>query len=158
VSREGPIPLSADLERFLEAIGIPQVSLLVRLHKGWPEIAGPLLSGKALPLRFRNGILTLAVRNHSWAQELQLASPALLSNIGRVLGPKSPVTDLRFVVGPAEGREPENRRPRPEATGLPPPGPDPEGLASVSDAETRESLRCINRRALAGDTLPKDRR
>ena len=158
MSREGPIPLSTDLERLLEAIGIPQVSLLVRLHKGWPEIAGTLLSGKALPLRFRNGILTLAVRNHSWAQELQLAGPSLLSNIRRFLGPNSPVTDRRFVVWPAEAGEPQFRPPRPEATDPPPTGPDPEGLASVPDEQIRESLRCINRRALAGDTLPKDRR
>jgi hypothetical protein len=149
VSREGPTPLSADLERFLEAIGIPQVSLLVGLHRAWPEIAGPLLSGKAAPARFRNGILTLAVRNHSWAQELQLASPALLSNIRRALGPESPVTGLRFVVGPGEAPEPGDRAPAPapEATGLAPPGPDPEGLSSVTDAETRESLRRIHRRS-----------
>ncbi|HEX9191293.1 MAG TPA: DUF721 domain-containing protein [Candidatus Deferrimicrobiaceae bacterium] len=150
MSREGPVPLSADLERFLEAIGIPQVSLLVGLHKAWPAIAGPLLAAKALPLRFRNGILTLAVRNHSWAQELRMATPALLGNIRRVLGPESPVTDLRFVVGPAEAAEQENRAPEPDATGFPPPGPDPDGLASVSDAETRESLRLIHRRARAG--------
>ena len=149
MSREGPIPLSTDLERLLEAIGIPQVSLLVRLHKGWPEIAGTLLSGKALPLRFRNGILTLAVRNHSWAQELRMACPALLSNIRRVLGPKSPVTDLRFVVEPAGAAEPENRPPEPEGTDTSPPGPDPAGLAAISDAETRESLRCIHLRARA---------
>jgi hypothetical protein len=147
VSREGPIPLSADLERFLEAIGIPQVSLLVGLHRAWPEIAGPLLAASALPLKFRNGILTLAVRNHSWAQELRMTAPALLSNIRRVLGPESPVTDLRFVVGPAEIADPEGRPPEPEAIEPLPPGPDPDGLASVSDAETRESLRSIHRRS-----------
>ena len=150
MSREGPIPLSADLERFLEAIGIPQVSLLVGLHRAWPEIAGPLLAASALPLKFRNGILTLAVRNHSWAQELRMTAPALLSNIRRVLGPESPVTDLRFVVGPAEIADPEGRPPEPEATGPLPPGPDPEGLASVSDEQTRESLRSIHRRSRGG--------
>ena len=150
MGREGPIPLSADLERFLEAIGIPQLSLLVGLHRAWPEIAGPLLAANAFPQRFRNGILTLAVRNHSWAQELRMAAPALLSNIRRVMGPDSPVTELRFVVGPAEAAEPEDHPPEPVSTEPLPPGPDPDGLASVSDAETRESLRCINRRALAG--------
>ena len=147
MSREGPVPLSADLERFLEAIGIPQVSLLVGLHRAWPEIAGPLLAAKALPFRFRNGILTLAVRNHSWAQELRMAGPALLSNIRRVLGPEVPVTDLRFVVGPAEAAQPADRSPEPEGNDLPPEGPDPEGLASVPDLQTRESLRRIHRRA-----------
>jgi hypothetical protein len=151
VSREGPVPLSADLERFLEAIGIPQISLLVGLGKAWPEIAGPLLAAKALPLRFRNGILTLAVRNHSWAQELRMAGPALLSNIRRVLGPETPVTGVRFVVGTAEAEEPGNRPPRAEAIELPPPGPDPDGLSSVPDAETREILRRIHRRTRAGE-------
>ena len=154
MSREGPVPLSADLERFLEAIGVPQVSLLVRLHRGWREIAGPLLSGKAFPRKFRNGVLTLAVRNHSWSQELQLSKPALLANIRRALGPDSPVTDLRFVVGPVESGEPEER---PTATDPPapvPPGPDPEGLDSVPDARTRDSLRSIHLRAKARDTLP----
>ena len=152
MSRQGPTPLSADLERFLEAVGIPQVSLLVGLHRAWPEIAGPLLAGKAVPLRFRNGILTLSVRNHSWAQELRMSAPALLSNIRRVLGPESPVDDLRFVVGTAEGEgaEPADRPPAREATGFPPPGPEPDGLASVADPETRESLRRIHQRANGG--------
>jgi hypothetical protein len=150
VSREGPVPLSADLERFLEAIGVPQVSLLVRLHKGWPGIAGPLLAGKAFPRQFRNGILTLTVRNHSWAQELQLAKPGLLANIRSALGPDSPVTDVRFVVGPMESAEPAGRPPAAEPTGTVPPEPEPEGLASVSDAQTRDILRSIHRRARAG--------
>jgi hypothetical protein len=154
VSREGPVPLSDVLERFLEVIGVPQVSLLVRLHKAWPRIAGPLLAGKAYPRQFRNGILTIAVRNHSWAQELHMAKPALLSGIRSAMGPDFPVTDLRFAVGPVEPVETERRPPEAEKTGPLPSVPDPEGLASVSDARTRESLRRIHRRAMAGDTLP----
>jgi hypothetical protein len=147
MSRDGPIPLASDLERFLEAIGIPQVSLLVRLHREWPEIAGLLLAGKAHPIRFRNGILTIGVRNHAWAQELQLAKPALLSNIRRALGADAPVTDLRFVVGPPEAGEPEDRPAAAETAGIPPAAPDPEGLALVPDERTRESLRAIHRKA-----------
>ncbi|MBP2673449.1 MAG: hypothetical protein H6Q84_289, partial [Deltaproteobacteria bacterium] len=33
------MPLAADLERYLASLGIPQVSLLVSLHRSWPEIA-----------------------------------------------------------------------------------------------------------------------
>jgi hypothetical protein len=147
MSREGPIPLSADLERFLEAIGAPQVSLLVRLNRAWPEIAGALLAGKAHPFRFRNGTLTIGVRNHAWAQELQMAKPALLSNIRRALGPDSPVTELRFVVEPAESGGLADRPVAEESAAPPPPAPDPEGLAQVPDEQTRESLRAIHRRA-----------
>jgi len=147
VSREGPTPLSSDLERFLEALGVPQVSLLVSLHMKWLEIAGPLLAGNASPLKFRNGVLTIGVRNHSWAQELQMSKPALLSRINHVLGPKSPVTDLRFAVGPVEAGEPEMPPREPQAPDTAPPGPDPDGLAAVADPEIRASLRAIHRRS-----------
>jgi hypothetical protein len=146
VSREGPVPLVSDLERFLEALGVPQVSLLVSLHRAWPAIAGPLLAGKAHPLRFRNGILTIGVRNHSWAQELQMARPALLSKINGALGPTSPVTDLRFTVGPVDGGEPAERSPAPPEAEPSPVDTDPEDIACVADPETRASLRAIHRR------------
>jgi len=152
VSREGPIPLASDLERFLEALGIPQVSLLVSLHKAWPGIAGPLLAGKAYPMKFRNGILTIGVRDHSWAQELQMARPALLSKINDALGPKSPVTDLRFTVGPVEGGKPEPHSPEPPEADTPATDSDPEDLAGVADPEIRAILRAILRRVRAPGT------
>jgi len=146
VSREGPIPLSSDLERFLEALGVPQISLLVSLHKAWPRIAGPLLAGKTFPLKFRNGVLTIGVPNHSWAQELQMSRSPLLARIAEALGEKSPVTDLRFAVGQPEAPERE-ARPRHRDPEAPPIAPEPEGLAGVSDPETRESLLAIQRGA-----------
>ncbi len=142
--KKGPVPLSADLERCLAALDIPQITLLVSLHKSWPAIAGPLVSAKAVPARFRNGVLTIAARNHSWAQELQLCKPVLLAKIVAATGPKSPVTDLRFAVGPVSPPEEEPGEP-PED----PPdddAPEPEGLSDVADPEMRESLRAISRR------------
>ncbi|MBI5904850.1 MAG: DUF721 domain-containing protein [Deltaproteobacteria bacterium] len=143
MSRKGAVPLSADIERYLASLGLPQVTLLVALHRTWERIVGPLLSAKAAPARFRNGVLTVAVANHAWAQELQLSKPALLAKIVEATGPKSPVTDLRFVVGPLPSREED-------AAGKPDPpdraARDPEGLSSVADPETRESLRAIGRR------------
>lgn len=144
MTRKGPVPLSEDLERYLSALGLPQVTFLVCLHKSWTEIAGPILAAKASPARFRNGVLTIAVRNHSWAQELQLCKPALLAKVVAATGPGSPISDLRFVVGnlPAE----EETAPGPIDDAPVPSVPDPEALADVSDAETRESLRAISRR------------
>ncbi|MGE5246868.1 MAG: DUF721 domain-containing protein [Verrucomicrobiota bacterium] len=144
MTRKGPVPLSEDLERYLSALGLPQVSLLVSLHKSWPDIAGPILAARAAPLRFRNGVLTIAVRNHSWAQELQLCKPALLAKITAATGPGSPVTDLRFVVG--SGPAPEEAAAAPPDGGLDASLSDPEGLSAVADADMRESLRAISRR------------
>ena len=143
MSRKGAVPLSADIDRYLAALGIPQVTLLVALHRAWGRVAGPLVASKAAPAKFRNGVLTIAVVNHAWAQELQLSKPAFLAKIVGATGPKSPVTDLRFVVGPV---------PSPEREALPAPeppvpaAPDPEGLSSVADPEMRDSLRAIGRR------------
>jgi predicted nucleic acid-binding Zn ribbon protein len=144
MTRKGPLPLAADLERYLASLGIPQVSLLVSLHRSWPGIAGPLLSSKAAPSRFRNGVLTITVRNHSWAQELQMCKPVLLSKIVEATGPKSPVTDLRFSVGPLP--PPEEEPGGPPELPADPAAPEPEGLSEISDPEMRESLRAISRR------------
>jgi hypothetical protein len=143
VTRKGPVPLSDDLERFLSALGLPQVTCLVSLYKAWPRVVGPVLAAKAAPARLRKGVLTIAVRNHSWAQELQLCKPVLLEKIAAAAGPESPVSDLRFVVGtafPEEATEPEDADGEGAAS-----APDPEGLSSVTDADLRESLRAISR-------------
>jgi hypothetical protein len=143
MTRKGPIPLSVDLERYLASLDIPEVSLLVSLHKAWPAIAGSLLSAKAFPGRFRNGVLTIVVRNHSWAQELQMCKPVLLAKIIPATGPRSPVSDLRFVVGKIP--PPEEEPGVPEKSDPAMPAAEPEGLADVTDPEMRESLRIIIR-------------
>jgi hypothetical protein len=144
VTRRGPVPLAEDLERYLSALGLPQVTFLVSLHKSWSDIAGPVLSAKSAPAKFRNGVLTIAVRNHAWAQELQLCKPALLAKIVSATGPGSPVSDLLFVVGAVPAEAGTAAEPAEETFNTS--APDPEGLSSVSDAETRESLRAISRR------------
>jgi predicted nucleic acid-binding Zn ribbon protein len=143
MTRKGPVPLSADLERFLASLKIPQATLLVTLLRSWPDIAGPLVSAKAVPSRLRNGVLTITVLNHAWAQELQMCKPALLSKIVAATGPKSPVTDLRFMVGPVPSPEKESDDPQDADPG--PPGPEPEGLSEIADPEMRESLRAISK-------------
>lgn len=144
--RKGPVPLSVDLERALAALEIPQATLLVSLLRSWPGIAGPLVSAKAVPSKLRNGVLTITVRNHAWAQELQMCKPALLSKIVAATGPKSPVTDLRFLVGTVPAQEDAPDEPQDAAPG--PPAPEPEGLSKIADPEMRESLRAISRRLL----------
>jgi predicted nucleic acid-binding Zn ribbon protein len=144
MTRRGPVPLAEVLERYLSALGLPQVTFLVSLRKSWSDIAGPVLSSKAAPARFRNGVLTIAVRNHAWAQELQLCKPALLAKIVAATGPRTPVSDLRFVVEAVPAEEDTAAEPAEEPFNAS--APEPEGLSSVSDAETRESLRAISRR------------
>ena len=146
--------LSTILESLLaDTLGLPAVAVQVRLLRSWEEIVGPLLGGRTAPGKIRNGVLTVFVRNHAWAQELQLSKPALLERIRSFAG-KEAVREIRFAVDsgscPTEGMEPlRGRDPAPGAAAEPddPLPPDPGGLEEVRDPETREILRSINRKS-----------
>jgi predicted nucleic acid-binding Zn ribbon protein len=144
VRRKDAAPLSSILDAFLESLRIPHVAFLVSLGKRWPEIAGPLVSRNATPLSLRNGVLTVVVRNHAWAQELRMSTTTLIGRIRETVGERIPVTDIRFTVGPLASVE-ETEGPQREEP--PPAGPDPEGLSAVTDPGMRESLRAIARRS-----------
>ncbi len=152
MSRKGAVPIAATLDSFLESLRIPHVALLVSLRKRWPEIAGPLVSRNALPVSLRNGVLTIAVRNHSWAQELRMSGTTVLERIRETMGERVPVGDIRFTVDPSGTRGTDEAVP----SGSPriPPGPEPEGLSTVADPETRESLRAIGRLSRPGRGNP----
>jgi predicted nucleic acid-binding Zn ribbon protein len=145
VRRKDAAPLSSILDAFLESLRIPHVAFLVSLRKRWPEIAGTLVSRNATPLSLRNGVLTVAVRNHAWAQELRMSKTTVLERIRETAGERIPVSDIRFAVGSlasaGEAETPPSGEPPTTA------GPDPEGLSAVADPETRESLRAIFRRS-----------
>ena len=143
--RRDAVPLSSTLDAFLESIRIPHVAFLVSVRRGWPEIAGPLVSRNATPLSLRNGVLTVVVRNHAWAQELRMSKIPLIERIRETVGDRIPVDDIRFTVGslaPAGEGEPAACE-----ESASPEGPDPEGLSVVADPQTRESLRVIARRS-----------
>lgn len=145
MKRNDAAPLSSTLDAFLESLRMPHVALLVSLRKRWPEIAGPLVSRNASPLSLRNGVLTVVVRNHAWAQELRMYTVPMIRRILETVGERIPVTDIRFSVGPLAPPEEEEAAPRTEPAH--PAGPDPDGLSGVPDPETRRSLRALHRRS-----------
>ena len=143
--RKDAAPLSSILDAFLESLRIPHVAFLVALRKKWPEIAGTLVSRNSIPLSLRNGVLTVVVRNHAWAQELRMSKITMTERIRETVGERIPVRDIRFTVDSlAPDEEPEAAAC--EEPSLPD-GPDPEGLSAVTDPETRESLRALHRRS-----------
>lgn len=150
-----PKKLSTILDSVLaDALRIPAAATQVRLLRSWEKIVGPLLGGRTSPGKIRNGVLTIFVPNHTWAQELQLSKPALLKRIQSAVGEEK-VREIRFSVDsgicpPAATKVVE------EAGGSPAPGADahcdsamaipPDGLEEVRDPETREILLSICRK------------
>jgi len=150
-----PKKLSTYLDSVLaDTLRLPAAATQVRLLRSWEEIVGPLLGGKTSPGKIRNGVLTIFVPNHTWAQELQLSTPVLLGKIQSAAG-REKVREIRFAVDsgscpPAAASPPE------EAGGPPAPGAgarvddastlEPGGLDEVRDPETREILLSICRK------------
>ena len=145
MKRNDAAPLSSILDAFLESLRIPHVAFLVALRKRWTEIAGPLVSRNATPLSLRNGVLTVVVRNHAWAQELRMSRTTMMERIRETVGDRIPVGDIRFTVGPLDSGKETETVPREEAPL--PPVPDPDGLSSIADPGMRDSLRAIARRS-----------
>lgn len=133
--------ISDFLEECLAGQGLSSVVRMVRIRFAWPEIVGPLLSKKTSPSRLKNGVVTVIVQNHAWAQELQMKKPALLEEANAVLGTGT-VRDIRFMVGSLPMEE-EMETEVPPSMEPPPSLPDPEGIAGVPDPETRRILRSI---------------
>lgn len=142
---KGPIPIAASLEDLLAALGLPSIGSQVRLAKSWPSVVGPILADKTAPAGLKRGVLSVRVKNHALAQEMQFLKPDLLAAIDAALG-KDVVREIRLIVGPvAAGNE---RTPRPDkSSAAPPPLPDPAGLDGVRDPETRAILRSLSRKA-----------
>jgi hypothetical protein len=148
--------LSTILESLLaDTLRLPAAVIQVRLLRSWKEIVGPLLGGKTSPGRIRNGVLTVFVRNHAWAQELQLSTPALLERIRAFAGGET-IREIRFSVDsgscpPEETESLPGKDPAQAAVPAPhaddPLPPDPGDLEAVRDPETREILRSISRKS-----------
>lgn len=150
-----PEKLAAILDSVLaDALGLPAAALQVRLTRSWAGVVGPLLGGKTSPGRIRNGVLTIHVPNHAWAQELHLSQPVLLEKIRAFAGDDA-VREIRFAAAgvygppaprPARGGEGPSDA-ETAAHGAPPAPFEPSGLEDVRDPETREILRSIGRKS-----------
>ena len=65
----------------------------------WPEIVGPEIAKRTKPLQIRNGILTVAVQNSIWAQELTFNKKMIIKKLVERAGEQNnSVKDIHFNV------------------------------------------------------------
>ncbi len=81
-------------------------TLLAAVQESWPAAAGSLVAAQGDPVSERNGVVTVACRSATWAQELDLMGPVLLEKLRETLG-SGPISDglegLRFTADAARG-------------------------------------------------------
>jgi predicted nucleic acid-binding Zn ribbon protein len=72
---------------------------LAAVQRAWPGALGERIAEQAQPVSERDGVVTVACRAATWAQELDLLQEDLLAKLRPALG-ETPIERLRFVVSP----------------------------------------------------------
>lgn len=78
------------------------LTLLAAVQSSWTAAAGARVAAEAEPVTERDGVVTIACRSATWAQELDLLGPQLLERLNAVLSAAgqspagTPVRALRF--------------------------------------------------------------
>ena len=83
--KRGPRPLAGALEG-LRAEVAPQ-TLLAAVQEAWPAAVGPGVAAQAEPVAEREGVVRVACRTATWAQELDLMQDELLMRLREELEP-----------------------------------------------------------------------
>jgi predicted nucleic acid-binding Zn ribbon protein len=82
-------------------------TLLAAVQEAWPRAAGEAVATEASPVAERQGLVTVACRSATWAQELDLLQSELLERLNAAIceadpeGPPAPVSGLRFTADAA---------------------------------------------------------
>jgi len=110
----------------------------------WDQVVGDLVAQKSWPEKVNDGVLTIGVTSHTWADQLHLLKPQILSRYRQLLG-RSILKDVEFHIS---RRRPQHEKPAEMGPALHPArgeklneGPVPnEVFAGVQNPEIRELL------------------
>jgi predicted nucleic acid-binding Zn ribbon protein len=79
------------------------MTLLAAVQSEWPATAGEAIAAEASPVAERDGVVTIACRSATWAQELDLLQGELLERVNAALSEaqKGTLKGLRFTADAA---------------------------------------------------------
>jgi predicted nucleic acid-binding Zn ribbon protein len=92
--RRAPRSLAAALGSALERA--EPATLLAAVQRSWPEAVGEAIAREAAPVSERDGVVTVACRSATWAQELDLLSDQILARIREKVASGGALRGLRF--------------------------------------------------------------
>jgi hypothetical protein len=102
-----PQSLADILEKSSKRLRFAQGVREYRLRIAWTQTVGPTIAQQAQPARFARGVLTVAVKNSVWLQELQLMAPEILARLRRHPIGRA-VDKIRLRIGKVEPPEKPN--------------------------------------------------
>jgi predicted nucleic acid-binding Zn ribbon protein len=93
--RRAPRPIGAAVSAALD--GAEPATLLAAVQSAWARAVGAAIAGEATPVAERNGVVTVACRSATWAQELDLLGGRILVQLRENLPSGAPLQGLRFI-------------------------------------------------------------
>jgi predicted nucleic acid-binding Zn ribbon protein len=94
MGRRAPRPIGAALGTVLE--GAEPATLLAAVQSAWPGAVGEAVAREASPVSERDGVVTVACRSATWAQELDLLGGQILSQVKQNLPDWAVLDAIRF--------------------------------------------------------------
>ena len=92
--RRTPRPIGVAVEAALERA--EPATLLAAVQSAWPTAVGDAIAREATPVTEREGVVTVACRSATWAQELDLLGGQILAQVQRELPDGSALEAIRF--------------------------------------------------------------
>ena len=93
--RRAPRPIAAAVSSALE--GAEPATLLAAVQSAWVGAVGEAIAREATPVSERDGVVTVACRSATWAQELDLLAARILEQVTAQLPAGASLRELRFV-------------------------------------------------------------
>lgn len=81
-----PLPLGDVVRQELKLLGLSERLREAEIWSLWPEIVGPTVASRAMPLRIIKGTLTIVVSSGPWKQELTFLKGMMKEKLNERLG------------------------------------------------------------------------
>jgi predicted nucleic acid-binding Zn ribbon protein len=94
MGRRTPRPIGAALQTVLS--GAEPATLLAAVQSAWPGAVGEAVAREATPVSEREGVVTVACRSSTWAQELDLLGAQILGQVRENLPDWAVLEAIRF--------------------------------------------------------------
>ncbi|MGA9372335.1 MAG: DUF721 domain-containing protein [Solirubrobacterales bacterium] len=94
MGRRAPRPIGAAVQTVLS--GAEPATLLAAVQSAWPGAVGEAVAREASPASERDGVVTIACRSATWAQELDLLGGQILAQVRENLPDWATLDAIRF--------------------------------------------------------------
>ena len=92
--RRTPRPVSEAVAAAVE--GVEPATVLAAVQRAWPGAVGEAIAREATPVAERDGVVTVACRSATWAQELDLLGGRIREQLQAELPSGTALEALRF--------------------------------------------------------------